>query len=408
MKEKVVILVDAYSTGTYLAPHLKKIGITALHIQSSENLPPYFLKSHVAKNYVKCIVNTSLNNTLRQINKYDVLDVIPGSDPGVRLADKISNALKINENNPSLAEARQDKYVMIQTLADVGLSSIRQIYTNSLNELVIWASALPKHFVVKPRNSTGVNGVFLCHSIEELISAFHKSLKSKTVYGKNEPKVLVQTLLKGSEFIVNSVSHNKKVHIFEVWRVKRDKTKTPILRTMDLLQLSDVDYRIILYAKKILDNLGLYNGPCHMEIMMTKNGPELIEINARMHGDMDPTAPLRINKTNHIIETCRHLENQNPSIISDSFSSGFCMKISLRIHKCGEVSKEVPWHELEKLDSFHSLRKRIQKGQKVKTTFSVGSSAGSLFLVSQSQQSILRDYRKVLRWEKITLNSIIL
>merc|ERR1711896_119497 len=42
------------------------------------------------------------------------------------------------------------------------------------------------------------------------------------------------------------------------------------------------------YVFNVLDAVGLQHGPCHTEVMFTKRGPILVEVNARMHGLQGP------------------------------------------------------------------------------------------------------------------------
>ncbi|WP_422461985.1 ATP-grasp domain-containing protein [Endozoicomonas sp. ALB115] len=410
-KKKVVVLVDAYSTGAYLAPCFEEMGICSLHIQSRINLPPYFLKSHIPENYIQCLVHESIDNTLLMLQPFDIVGVIPGSDPGVHLANDLSYHLGLPAfNDPLLSEARQDKYEMIRCLSAAKLSNLKQIYTDSLEELRRWASHHSMPFVVKPRISTGVNGVVLCHSIEALETAFRSARHASTVYGVNEPKVLIQTCAKGEEYVINTVSYLGKHRMIELWRVERETNGSPILRCMELLSSNAHHEPIISYAFNVLDCLGLHNGPCHMEVILTEKGPELIEVNARMHGDMDPSAPLQVQGTNHVIETCLNfISEESKACISARQlpTATNCMKVSLRFHDEGTLSQEPSWKTLESLTSFHSLRKRTKVGQNVRPTFSVGSSAGALFLVASDREKMMDDYRKVLKWEREELSSVI-
>merc|ERR1711871_1638682 len=42
------------------------------------------------------------------------------------------------------------------------------------------------------------------------------------------------------------------------------------------------------YVAKVLDAVGIHFGPSHAEVIVTKDGPCLVEVGARMHGASGP------------------------------------------------------------------------------------------------------------------------
>merc|ERR1719272_745570 len=49
---------------------------------------------------------------------------------------------------------------------------------------------------------------------------------------------------------------------------------------------------LIPYTRGVLDAIGIKNGPTHGEVMMTADGPCLVEMNCRAHGSSGAWAPL--------------------------------------------------------------------------------------------------------------------
>jgi hypothetical protein len=47
---------------------------------------------------------------------------------------------------------------------------------------------------------------------------------------------------------------------------------------------TDIAKILINYTRRTLDVLGIKHGPSHSEIMMTTEGPCLVEVNCRAHG----------------------------------------------------------------------------------------------------------------------------
>merc|ERR1711933_474319 len=60
------------------------------------------------------------------------------------------------------------------------------------------------------------------------------------------------------------------------------------MQNMLLAPTGEVQDKLVNYVFQVLDAVGLKNGPCHTEVMFTKRGPILVEVNARLHGLQGP------------------------------------------------------------------------------------------------------------------------
>ena len=65
---------------------------------------------------------------------------------------------------------------------------------------------------------------------------------------------------------------------------------------------------LVEYVCEALDAIGIQYGPAHTEVMLTADGPVLIEVGARPQGAIDPAAPLHGVGTNQFIELANALE----------------------------------------------------------------------------------------------------
>ena len=56
---------------------------------------------------------------------------------------------------------------------------------------------------------------------------------------------------------------------------------------MEWVSAEEIDYEnIVEYAKQALDAIGIKFGPSHLELMLTEDSPRLIEVGARLHGEV--------------------------------------------------------------------------------------------------------------------------
>lgn len=90
----------------------------------------------------------------------------------------------------------------------------------------------------------------------------------------------------GTEFIVDVVSLQGRHKIMDIWKYKRTAVNGAefVYDTKELISCEgEVQKVLIDYTRSVLDAVGMMNGPSHNEIVMTTDGPVLVEVNARGH-----------------------------------------------------------------------------------------------------------------------------
>jgi biotin carboxylase len=136
--------------------------------------------------------------------------------------------------------------------------------------------------ITKPTDNSGSRGVMLINSIEELKAAVEYS--SSCGRGGS---VIVEEYLSGNEVSVEIIVLSGTVHVLQV----TDKITTGAPHFVETghtqpSRLSEKDVEAIKdLAARAVKAVGIENGPAHVEIMLTKNGPRMIELGARMGGD---------------------------------------------------------------------------------------------------------------------------
>lgn len=136
--------------------------------------------------------------------------------------------------------------------------------------------------IMKPTDNAGSRGVVLCHNIDEL--------KSKYNYSMTESRcgsVIIEEYLQGPEFSVEVMVVDGKPHVLQI----TDKLTTgaphfvEMGHTQPTIQPVDVRERIKNLACRAVKAVGINVGPAHVEMILTENGPKMVELGARMGGD---------------------------------------------------------------------------------------------------------------------------
>ena len=99
MDNKIIIIVDGYSNGRFFAPGFKARGYSCVHVQSRTKIPEILMSTFRKDDYLEQFIHLgNIKETLSQLQKYDILCVIPGAETGVELADQLSEKMGLLSN----------------------------------------------------------------------------------------------------------------------------------------------------------------------------------------------------------------------------------------------------------------------------------------------------------------------
>jgi biotin carboxylase len=136
--------------------------------------------------------------------------------------------------------------------------------------------------IIKPTDNAGSRGVMLVTSPAELDSAYAYSKQ----YSRSGA-VIIEEYLSGIEVSVEIMVVQGTVHILAV--TDKLTTGAPYFVEMGHCQPSQLPETDLKKTKDLATQavraVGIENGPAHVEIMLTKDGPKMIELGARMGGD---------------------------------------------------------------------------------------------------------------------------
>jgi len=297
------VVVDPYSSGRYLLEELEKRGVAIIAIRSSQFLGTQFMKSHDANKvfFAEFLEFEDMESLVALAEKvralpFNILGVFAGSEPGVELANRLSDALEMTTTNPlELIEARKDKAEMQEALRRNGVPAAEQFKSGSLDKLLAWARQRNQWpLVAKPVGGAGSDGIFFCQDEEDVKNAHAGIIGVRNPTGAFNNELALQEFLSGDEYIVDTVSHGGKHICVAIWVYEKVKGlpwnphTIMVKQSMLLSPTGEKQDQLVDYVFKVLDAVGLDYGPCHTEVMFTQRGPILVEVNARLHGLQGP------------------------------------------------------------------------------------------------------------------------
>lgn len=403
---KVCIIVDGYNAGREFPSVLSERGIYSIHVQSTENVISAFSKFD-ENNYLENIIYTgNLEETVAEIERISdietVLGVIAGSEPGVYLADLLSERLGLETSNgTALSTARRNKFDMLEAIKSAGLPTPLYFASCRLKEINDWVIQNTRFPVVlKPLESAGTDGVFICHNFSEIERAFNKIMQSINLFEVQNQSVLVESFLHGNEYVVNSVSCHGKHKVNDIWIYKKQEVEgRKIYDREELLDFhGDKQEALINYAHQVLDAVGIKFGPSHAEIMLTESGPVIVEVGARISGATNirtsqecvghDVVNLTIDSYISHAAFMRAYETPNKII-------KYSMVVDLANTQEGVIIAETITSQLSSLPSLKNMVIKKSSGDYLVKTKDLMSSPAKFHLAHESQEQLMRDYETI-------------
>jgi biotin carboxylase len=396
---RLCAVVDAHASGRFLPAALRAQGIEWVHVLSPHPIDA-LAAPHPGATEIRH--DGDVARTAGRLRELGVDLVVAGCESGVELADELSAALGTPGNGMTRPRCRRDKYEMVAALRDAGLAHVATFASSSEASVVCWAVAQESWPVVlKPRSSAGTDNVYFCSSTAEVRVAFRRIMASSDLFGLSNGSVLAQRFLVGDEYFVNTVSVDGRHHVVEVWRYhKRDVGNGR--RVYDYehpVPASDpAAVSVAAYTLQVLDALEVRNGASHTEVMLTSEGPVLVESAARPGGSHLPEVVSECLGTNQIEALARAIAR--PDEIRDTYRIRRHLRyVSLINPRDGVAPSEERLAAVRALPSFHKVLLTIPAGLSMPPTVDLMGSPGYVYLMSDDPARIEADYHALRRLE---------
>ncbi|MDW8988186.1 ATP-grasp domain-containing protein [Legionella pneumophila] len=398
-----VVIVDPLSSGIELAPAFKARGIPAIAV----TLKPLdwigFGANMQTSDFIKIIPDQP--NLVEVLAKYDPIAIIPGTEEGVPLAEALAiNLTPQFANDPEKSQNRLHKAMMQKALQEAGVPALKTLNTASENEVEAWIRTnglIDSPLIIKPPVSAGSDKVFHIPARGEWKKAFNRVLSEPSkITGKVNATVVVQEQAIGTEFAVGTVSANGKhylAHLIQYNKTSFNDRKT-VYDYVEFVPYSKERYgELFDYTQKALDALGIRWGAAHNEIMLTKDGPRLIETGARMCGG--PVVGFAREATG---------SSQADKLVEIYVDGGVSAEeyvfkktvvpVFLKSPAKGKISNVEAFADLSKLPTFLNEHIWFKNGDLVPQTVDYLTSIGIIGLAGD-RDSILLDYEKIRNME---------
>ena len=409
-KKDVFVVVTGLSTGELIAPMLKGYGYDVVHVSSKiqQKLGCEANKYDYIASYYE---SDDINFLINQLKKHgNIKAIIPGTDSGVALAEKINYLLGLPYSNDyKLSDIRQNKFDQQEALKNANVSSINQYLAKELSEVKEWREKNDVKFpiVLKPVDSSSTDNVFICKDEEEVKIAFSKIISSVDKFKNKNQVVLCQEYIGGQEYMINTVSWNKNHRIIELLKSnKKIINGRPLYDTSEVIEPNSSDFKLIdSYLRDVYKALEINYGAAHAEVKVWKrNGKKvvtLIELGARL-GGIASTSALQDSQGDSQVSVLVK-SYVNPGSLNELPKLHLKKKVAavylINNSYTGNVIKDLDTTRLSELKTYHSLHFQYIKGSFLPKTTDLTSAPGYIYLVSDSEQEIQKDIKTIRQLE---------
>lgn len=223
-----------------------------------------------------------IETTARRVGAARVLAMGRWEDAHLPAAE-VAWSMGLGLNPPESIRRVNDKVAMRRLLHEHGLSPVRSAVFGSPEQVVLGGPELP--VIAKPAGLSASRGVMLIRHSADLAS-----WRAKLAGYRYSGPVIVEEFLRGAEFSVESVSVDGEHHVLGITA----KQVTPPPRFVETGHLHPAPLAVadrVAITELVSAFLAAADyrlGPAHTEVVLTDDGPRIVESQARLGGDRIP------------------------------------------------------------------------------------------------------------------------
>ncbi|WHY86077.1 ATP-grasp domain-containing protein [Neobacillus novalis] len=278
VEQKRIMIIGAGILQVPAIVKAKEMGLKVIAIDMDPNAPGFKLSDESIQ-----LSTIDIENSLKK-----ALEIKPdavmtlASDMPIRTVAAIGEKCNLQTISFETALDATDKGKMRKKLKKMNVPVPNFFIVSSLEQYLKVTKHFMGKFIVKPADNSGSRGIVLVEDINNINEAY--------LYAKKHSKsgeVLVEEYLVGPEVSVETLTINGKTHVIAI----TDKLTTGAPHFVEMghsipsQHPTRVQNEIKNLALAAIEAIGIDVGPSHTEIIVTPEGPKIVELGARLGGD---------------------------------------------------------------------------------------------------------------------------
>lgn len=275
---KKVIILGASFLQVPLIKTAKQLGYYTIVADMNPNAEGF---EFADKKYVVSTIDTEALLKVAELEKPDGI-VTAATDMPMRSIAYIGEKLNLNTISYDTAIKATDKFKMREALNKENVAIPKYFLVNNKEDYKKALKNIKGKKIIKPVDSSGSRGIFLLENEKDIDKAY----KHATENSRNRT-ILVEEYMQGEEVSVETLTSKGETKVVAI--TDKITTGAPhfIENAHKIQSTKDKDIKTKISQLAIAANkaLNIETGPSHTEIMVTKDGPKVVEVGARLGGD---------------------------------------------------------------------------------------------------------------------------
>lgn len=279
MKEQKQIMI--IGAGILQVPAIvkaKEMGLKVIAVDMDPNAPGFKLSDELIQ-----LSTIDIENSLKKALELQPDAIITlASDMPIRTVAAIGEKCNLNTISFETALNATDKGKMRKKLKEMNVPVPHFFIVSSMEQYLQATKHFMGKFIVKPADNSGSRGIVLVEDLNNINEAYWYAKKHS-----KSGEVLVEEYMVGPEVSVETLTINGKTHVIAI--TDKLTTGAPHFVEMGHSIPSQLPSRVQIEIKELavaaIEAIGINVGPSHTEIIVTPEGPKIVELGARLGGD---------------------------------------------------------------------------------------------------------------------------
>ena len=278
----------------------KEMGLYTVVVDMEPNAPGF---AYADK---KVLVSTiDIPAVIEAAKKHKVDGVMTlASDMPMRTVAAVAKELGLVGIDEDTALRTTNKAIMRQALKENGVPVPKFVKVSNIEEYACAVAEFDCAFIVKPADNSGSRGVF---KIEDIFDsqAIAQAYEYSRRFSRNGD-VVVEEYMAGPEVSVETLTVDGQCYVLQI----TDKLTTGAPHFVEMGHSQPTKHSSVV-AQQIREvaiaanrAVGITNGPSHTEIIITKDGPKIVELGARLGGDCITSHLVPLSTGINMVECC--------------------------------------------------------------------------------------------------------
>ncbi len=267
---------------------------------------------------------------LNLAKKYSIDGIIASVDAGVRTAAYVAKELGLPGISEEAAVMGTDKVAMRRRLKERGIPIPEFYVVNDKDEYLEAIGKFKNKAIVKAADSSGSRGIYLLPDLnnkDEIDYAYDYCMPFS---GTGE--LLIEEVMEGPEICAETLSSNGECHCIQI--TDEMVKEPPFYTDCGYSQPSQLPVSMLDEIRKIAIDTNMavenYDGSSCTELIVTEDGPKVVEIGVRLAGDYMTTKMVPLSNGVDMPSEVVKIALGEPIDVDPRFDKGSCVRYFMK------------------------------------------------------------------------------